>query len=111
MRLYPQLPVRRANTVVLDVATLIAIVVFALLGVWVHDEVAKLDVLGRGVHDAGAAVQNGFDSAADAVGGTPLVGGAIAGGLRGAAKHTGQPVAEAGERGGRRVHRPPNPPR
>jgi hypothetical protein len=105
MRLYPQLPVRRANTVVLDAATLIAVVVFALLGLWVHDSVAKLDVLGRGVHDAGAAVQNGFDSAADAVRGTPLVGGAIAGGLRGAGRHTGAPVAEAGTRGVRRVHR------
>jgi hypothetical protein len=105
MRLYPDLPVRRANTAVLDAATLIAIVVFALLGLWVHNEVAKLDILGHGVHDAGAAVQNGFDSAANAVHGTPLVGGAIAGGLRDAGKHTGGPVAEAGDRGVRRVHR------
>ena len=104
MRLYPDIPVRRANAAVLDVATLFLVAAFALLGLKVHDAVARLDVLGHGVHDAGAAVQTGFDKAADAVDDVPLVGGKVAGGLRDAGEGTGGNVAEAGDRGVRNVH-------
>jgi hypothetical protein len=105
MRLYPDIPVRRANTAARDAATVVAIVFFAVVGLWVYHAVDSLQVLGHGVHDAGAAVQNGFDSAADEVDGVPLVGGSIAGGLRHAGEATGGNVAEAGDRGARRVHR------
>jgi len=103
--LYSQRPVRRANTVVADLVTLVLVVVFALLGLKVHDAVDELAVLGRGVHDAGAAVQSGFDSAADAVDDAPLIGGPLADELRGAGENTGGDVAEAGRRGEDRVHR------
>jgi hypothetical protein len=105
MRLYPDIPVRRANAVTRDAATVIALVVLALLGLWVYHAVDALTILGRGVHDAGAAVQGGFESAADKVDGIPLAGGPIADGLREAGDASGGNVAEAGREGERRIHR------
>ncbi len=105
MRFYPDIPVRRANTAARDAATVIAVIVLALLGFWVYHTVNALTILGRGVHDAGSAVQSGFDNAADKVDDIPLAGGKIADGLRGAGESTGGTVADAGTRGERRVHR------
>lgn len=105
MRFYPDIPVRRANTAARDAATVIAVIVLALLGFWVYHTVDALTILGRGVHDAGSAVQTGFDSAADQVDDIPLAGGQIADGLRSAGENTGGTVADAGTRGERRVHR------
>ena len=105
MRIYPDIPMRRANTAARDAALLIAMFVLAALGLWVFHTVDSLEILGRGVHDAGAAVQNGFGTAADSVGHIPLVGGDLAGGLRDAGKATGGDVAAAGTRGAQRVHR------
>jgi hypothetical protein len=105
MRLYPDIPVRRANAVSRDAATLFALVLLALLGLWVYHAVDSLTILGRGVHDAGSAVQTGFTAAADKVDGVPLVGGSIGSGLRDAGKATGGNVADAGTRGAERVHR------
>lgn len=50
-------------------------------------------------------MESGFASAADAVGDVPLVGGKVAGGLRGAGEGTGGSVAELGARGQRVVYR------
>jgi hypothetical protein len=105
MRLYPDIPVRRANTATRDAATVVALIVLALLGLWVFHAVDALSILGRGVHDAGSAVQTGFDSAADKVGHVPIAGGPIADGLRSAGDNTGGSVADAGTRGEERVHR------
>ena len=105
MRLYPDIPVRRANTAARDAATLVALIVLAVLGLWVYHAVDSLEILGHGVHDAGTAVQNGFATAADKVDGVPLVGGSLAGGLRDAGNATGGDVADAGTRGAERVHR------
>jgi hypothetical protein len=105
MRIYPDIPVRRANAVTRDAATIVALILLALVGLWVYHAVDSLAILGRGVHDAGSAVQDGFDTAADNVDDVPLVGGSIAGGLRDAGGATGGNVAEAGARGAQRVHR------
>lgn len=105
MRLYPDIPVRRANAAVRDVLALFALVLLAFVGLWVYHAVDSLTILGRGVHDAGAAVQNGFNSAADKIDNVPLAGGPIADGLRAAGNDTGGPVADAGTRGEHRVHR------
>jgi hypothetical protein len=50
-------------------------------------------VLGEGVH-AGGAVLGGFESAADAVDDTPLIGDELAGALEGAGAGTGGNVVE-----------------
>ena len=99
MRLYPDVPRRRTRSIAIDAAIVLSVIVFALLGNWVHDSVDELAGLGRGVQDAGESVQTGFGSAADAVEDTPLVGGKVAGGLRDAGGSTGGQTVEAGRRG------------
>lgn len=105
MRLYPEVPSRRLATVLADVAVLALLVLFAWIGLQVHDAVDRLAVLGEGVRDTGTAVQGGFDSAADAVDDVPVVGGEVADGLRSAGEGTGGDVADLGRRGEDAAHR------
>src|SRR5919202_2470175 len=56
MRLYPDIPVRRANTLVRDVLVLLLLALFAWLGLRVHGAVDRLAVLGEGVRKVGGAV-------------------------------------------------------
>ncbi|MGH3105266.1 MAG: hypothetical protein ACRDN6_14340 [Gaiellaceae bacterium] len=105
MRLYPDVPARRAATLLRDLLAVALLVLFAWLGLTVHDAVDRLAVLGEGVHGAGSAVQGGFESAADKVEGTPVIGGDVADGLRDAGAGTGGNVAELGERGESAAHR------
>jgi hypothetical protein len=104
MRLYPQVTSQRATTLVADLVVLALLALFAWLGVKVHGAVDELAVLGRGVEDAGTAVEGGFERAAEAVGGVPVVGDELAEGLRGAGRGTGGNVAEVGREGEERVH-------
>ncbi|HEX8742186.1 MAG TPA: hypothetical protein VF712_03540 [Thermoleophilaceae bacterium] len=104
MRLYPDVPRRRTRSIATDASLVLAVVVFALLGNWVHDSVDELAGLGRGVQDAGESVRTGFGSAADAVEDTPVVGGDVAGGLRDAGGATGGQTVEAGRRGEESAH-------
>ena len=105
MHLYPEIRARRLKTLLTDLLVLALLVLFAWLGLKVHDAVARLAVLGEGVEGAGTAVQDGFDAAADAVDGAPLVGDELADPLRDAGQGTGGNVAELGERGSDNVHR------
>jgi hypothetical protein len=75
MRLYPDVPSRRAATLAYDALLVILLLAFALIGLKVHDTVDRLAVLGEGVRKAGAAV--------------PLV---------------GNPVEDLGRRGENDVH-------
>jgi hypothetical protein len=104
MRLYPDPPTQRTAAFVRDLAVLALLGLFAWLAVEVHDAVDKLAVLGDGVEQAGTSVTGGFETAADAVDGTPLVGGELADGLRAAGQGTGGEVAEAGREGEERAH-------
>ena len=105
MRLYPDVPRRRIATLARDAIVAALLVLFAWLGLAVHDAVDRLAVLGEGVQATGGAVQGGFDAAAEAVDETPVVGGEIADGLRGAGEETGGEVVDLGERGESSVHR------
>lgn len=104
MRLYPQLPGPRIGTLSRDLLIVALLVLFAWLGKQVHDAVDALAVLGEGVRSGGEAVQGGFESAADAVDGTPVVGGEIADGLRDAGEASGGNVADLGTAGEEKVH-------
>ena len=104
MRLYPDLPAQRVATVARDALVLALLAVFAWLAVQVHDAVDELAVLGEGVREAGTSVRGGFETAADAVDDTPVIGGELADGLRQAGEGTGGNVAEAGREGERRAH-------
>jgi hypothetical protein len=76
MRFYPDIPSRRAATLLGDLLVLLLLLFFAWLGFEVHDAVDRLAVLGEGVRKAGEAI--------------PLV---------------GDPVEDLGRRGEDRVHR------
>ena len=104
MRFYPQLAGRRVGTLARDGLVLALLVLFAWLGKQVHDAVDALAVLGEGVRSGGEAVQGGFESAADAVDGTPVVGDDLADGLREAGGASGGNVAELGRSGEDKVH-------
>jgi hypothetical protein len=104
VRLYPQLAGPRIGTVSRDLLVIALLLLFALIGKAVHDAVDALAVLGEGVRGGGEAVQGGFDSAADAVDGTPIVGGDLADGLRDAGEASGGNVADLGRSGEEKVH-------
>ena len=104
MRLYPDMPGRRAAIALRDALVLTLLVLFALVGIAVHSAVESIAVLGTGVREAGSAVSGGFGAAADAVDGTPLVGDALGGALRDAGEATGGNVEGLGRRGEDAVH-------
>jgi hypothetical protein len=104
MRLYPDTADDRGRAVARDALVILTLIVLAWLGFKVHDAVDKLAVLGSGVHDSGTVVQDGFDRAADALGGVPVIGGELGGALRDAGQGTGGNVAQAGADGEQRVH-------
>jgi hypothetical protein len=105
MRFYPDIPSRRASTLAADFLTILALVLFGWIALEVHDAVDRLAVLGEGVNEAGSSIEDGFDTAADAVDGTPVVGGELAEGLRDAGEGSGGNVADLGREGEDRTHR------
>jgi hypothetical protein len=105
MRFYPDIPTRRVSTLARDLLTVALLVLLAWIALKVHDAVDRLAVLGEGVNEAGSSIEDGFESAADAVDGTPIVGGDIADGLRGAGEGSGGNVAELGQEGVDKTHR------
>jgi hypothetical protein len=105
MRLYPALPAKRARAVIGDLIVLLLLLLFAWLALEVHDAVDRLAVLGAGVEDAGTEIRGGFNTAADAVSGAPIVGDDVADGLRAAGRASGGELAERGREGQESVHR------
>ena len=99
MRFYPELSGPRTRTILCDIGVLLLIGLFAWTGKEVHDTVERVNSLSRGVIDAGSSVQGGFDDAAGAVDDVPVVGGALADGLRSSGSASGGNVAAAGEAG------------
>lgn len=100
MRLYPDIPRARAAAILKDVLVLVLLVLLAWLGMKVHDSVAALASVPRGVGDAGGAIRRGFDAASDAVAGVPVAGGPVSGAFRDAGAAAGgqiQETAAAGE--------------
>jgi len=104
MRLYPDLPRRRATTLAGDVLVLALLGLFAWLGLVVHDAVDELATLGRGVSNAGRSVQGGLDQVADAVGAAPIVGGQLGDALRDAGSSTGGEAVRLGREGEESAH-------
>lgn len=104
MRLYPDTADDRGRAVARDAITILILIVLAWLALKVHSAVDELAVLGEGVRGSGEVVQNGFESAGDAVDGVPVVGGELGDALRDAGQGTGGEVADAGREGEERVH-------
>ena len=103
MRLYPDLPGARLRQVAIDLVVVLLIVLFAWLGMKVNNTVDDLAVLGRGVKDAGGAVQGSLSDAGNAVAGVPLVGGDLKSALTDAGVATGGNVQSAGSAGEKAV--------
>lgn len=104
MRIYPDTPSLRLGLVLRDAVLIVGLIVLAKIGLVVHDAVDKLAVLGEGVQSAGNAVSGAFDSAGDAVDGTPLIGGSLGDALRGAGEGSGGQLTELGVGGENAVH-------
>ena len=104
MRLYPDIPAARRSAIVRDVVVLLLLVLFAWLGLKVHDSVQSLASVPRGVADSGGAIRDGFSSAGDAVGAAPVIGGSLRDALRNAGASTGGQITETGRAGVRDVN-------
>lgn len=104
MRLYPDVPGRRLDLIARDLAVVLALVLFALIALEVHDAVDRLAVLGEGVESAGKGVSGGFEAAADAVDGTPVIGDDLGDALRGAGEGSGGEVEDLGRGGAGAAH-------
>jgi hypothetical protein len=105
MRVYPDVPARRAATVAGDALLLALLLLFGWLGLVVYDAVDRLTVLGEGIQATGGAVSSGFEQAAEAVDGAPVVGDELADELREAGRGSGGEVEDLGERGESGAHR------
>ena len=104
VKLYPDVPNRRRNTILGDVVLVGFLALFAWMGMIVHHAVDRLAVLGNGVQDEGLSVQHGFGSAAAKVDSVPLVGGSLANALKGAGSESGGRVATLGHQGAQSAH-------
>ncbi len=78
---YPSEPRQRQSTIARDVLAALGVVLLAWLGRRVYQLVDDLRAVTEAVNNAGSSVQDGFQTAADAVSGTPLIGDDIAGAL------------------------------
>jgi hypothetical protein len=114
MRLYPAAGAGR--TIAGDLAVLLLLIVFAWLGVKVHDAVAELASVGRSIQDSGRAVaattrdtagaiEGTFSGAAGKVQGVPVVGGDVANALREAPRGVTDRIRETGDAQGARIVR------
>jgi hypothetical protein len=99
MRFYSDVPARRTAAILGDLLVLMLLALLAWLGLWVHDTVAELASVPRGVTDAGGAIRGGFESAGDAVGDVPVVGEPLSGALRDAGEGAGGELAATGRAG------------
>lgn len=99
MRIYPDIPRARAAAILSDVVVLVLLVLLAWLGLKVHDSVAAVASVPRGVGDAGGAIRNGFRTAGDAVADIPVAGGPLSGGLRDAGNASGGQIQAAADEG------------
>jgi hypothetical protein len=99
VRFYSDIPARRTAAIISDLVVLLLLVLFAWLGLRVHDAVAEIASVPRGVSDTGGAIQSGFESAGDAVGEVPVVGEPLRAALRDAGEGAGGEIAETGRAG------------
>lgn len=104
MKLYPDTPAHRRGTIMRDVAVLLLLGIFAWLGITVYEAVDALSVLGTSLITAGQTLEGGFQSAAGAMDGIPLIGDDLAAALAGAGTGSGGQLAALGEQGVQTVH-------
>jgi len=102
---YPTEARQRRATISRDVLAILAIVLLAWLGRRVYQLVDDLRTVTDAVNNAGASVRDGFQTAADAVSATPLIGDDIAGALESAGDASGGNVVDLALTGDTAIHR------
>src|SRR3954453_17628845 len=116
MRLYPASSAGLARTLAGDLVVLLLLIVFAWMGVKVHNAIADLAGIGRGIQDSGrqiaattrdtaGAIDNTFNDAAGQVQGGPLMGAALAKALRDAPRDATDPIRPTGDDTGAKIVR------
>lgn len=103
MRFYPSLPGLLRRTIALDAAIVLLLVLFAWLGLKVHDSVSDLNSLSRGITQAGSTTQDTLRRAGKAVGGVPVIGGQLSDSLQGAGREAGGTAASLGRESRQRI--------
>lgn len=91
---YPSEPRQRSRTIVKDALVVLALLVLAWLASKVYGWVTDVRVVTDALQNAGTSVQNGFDTAANALQGTPIVGDQLAGALQAAGDASGGNVVD-----------------
>jgi hypothetical protein len=99
VRFYSDIPAARTAAILSDLFVLLLLVLLAWLGLRVHNAVAEIASVPRGIGETGGAIQRAFESAGDAVGEVPLAGEPIAGALEDAGAGAGGEIAETGRDG------------
>lgn len=102
---YPDVPRSRRWTFLRDAIVVVSLVFFVVAGVAVYRLVDGLQVLADGLIETGTSIEGGFDRAADAVGGLPIVGESLRDGLASAGNATGGELVSFGVTGQETVHR------
>ena len=105
IKVYPTVPSRRNATVVRDLLCVLLVVFFCWCGLKTYQAVDKLTVFGTAVSETGTSIQKGFGSAANAVGGLPIVGSQLSNALNDAGSSTGGNLLSLGQQGNDQVHR------
>ncbi len=112
-RYYPAAGQGGRRTIVGDIVVVLLLVLFAWMAFKVHGAIVGLADMTRGVEEAGASIRDtgrsagaeirgGFDSAADAVGAAPIVGGPVGDELRAAGDRSAAAIeAQARDNGAR----------
>ena len=102
---YPSEPRQRRSTITRDVLAVLAVVLLAWLGRRIYQLVDDLRAVTEAVNNAGTSVQDGFQTAADAVSGTPIIGDDISGALEAAGGASGGNVVALALTGDTAIHR------
>lgn len=99
LTLYPDIPQARRRQELLDLLVAGLVLLFAWIGMRVHDLVAALSVLGTGVSSAGSTIQSGFNAVGGAMGKIPVVGGSIGQVFTSVGQSTGGNLTSVGQQG------------
>ena len=102
---YPSEPLQRRSTITRDILAILAVALLAWLGRRVYRLVDNLRAVTEAVNNTGSSVQDGFQSAADALSGTPVIGDDIASALESAGGASGGNVVELAVTGDTAIHR------
>lgn len=97
MLMYPRVAAARNRQVAVDVAVLLAVLLFGWFGWTVHEALMELTAISTGLTDSLTGVQGTWNSVADSVSGVPLIGDNLADAFRGMSDATVGTAAESAQ--------------